>query len=228
MIVYYSNTLNVFPYEIEPLLPAIFKIAGGDSFNFNAIKKCPATKKFCNNTFIVKNFIDYDLNLKEGLVYSKSRDQKFFNDYIVTRSVDDALFSYGYPGHIFFAEKPLLMEVMPPFLHDSEIVSKTMMVPGTYDIGKHFRTVDFAFQFKQKKDSSINFIENDPLFYARFNTEEKIIFKKFYYTSELKQMMENILSLRDGKNIKQLQYWYDMFTKNYKKRVLKSITNNLI
>jgi hypothetical protein len=227
MIVYYTNLPNLFVHDPEPLISSI--LTEKENKHIQLIKMCPALKESCKNIFVFKNIINYDLQWNfTGEFNSFSRDRGFLNDWVYTRSNQDGIVSYCYPGYLFFSEKSLDMEVLPPYLHNCDISKKTLMITGKYNIGKHARRIENAMIFRNRGDK-VEFVENTPQFYVKFHTEEKIQFKKFFMTAELLEISNNILSLRDFLNGKKpLQYWYDIFTLNYRKKFLKIIKQNLL
>jgi hypothetical protein len=225
MIVYYSNALNAQIFEPEPLYNTVFKDYKS-SEEIHAIKKCPSFIQYCKNTFVMKNIVDFEIQRSGNRYMSSSRGKEFFDNWMTIRSPEYGLCGYTFPYYTFLAEDSLEMELLPPFYHDTDLVKKSNMVVGCYDIGKHFRPLETAFQFKNVNDT-IKFNYSEPLFYVRFKTNEKIKFKKFFLTNELKEIW-NVLSLRDIKNIRPLEFWYDLFNSSNRKRVLKLIKQNLI
>lgn len=228
MIVYYSNTTNSFVYEPEPLFQSLFsnlKTNGKDSVQLDQIKKCPSVKEFCNNTFVFKNAIEYDLEWVDGLIKTSSKNQKFFDTNVIVRDANIGLCSYKFPSDIFLAEKPLIGELTPPFLHDCDISKKATMVCGSFDMGRHFRSLECAFIFKNKNDR-IQFRESQPLYYVRFRTDDKIKFQKFIWTEEMQSVWINMIQMREG--VKPLQFWYNIFEKSYRKHFLRLIKQNLV
>ena len=227
MIVYYSNTRNSFVYEPEPLFQSLFsdlKLNGKDSIHLDLIKKCPSVKEFCNNTFVFKNNLNYDLEWIDGFIKTSSKDQDFFNDNVLVRDANIGLCTFKFPADIFLAEKSVMGELSPPFLHDCDINKKAVMVSGSYDMGRHFRSLECAFVFRNKNDK-IWFKESQPLYYVRFRTEEKIKFQKFIWTAEMKSLWNDMIRVREG--LKPLQFWYKMFESSYRKQFMKLIKQNL-
>ena len=135
--------------------------------------------------------------------------------------------SYGHPGINFFSEESLEVSLVAPFMHDVSLTRDGLFIPGRYNIGKHFRAMEAAFIFKQK-NSRVVFERDTPLFYLFFHCKEKIKFKKFFMSPELREIKQTILNMRDNSEIKPLEFWYDINARNYRKTILKLIKNNLM
>lgn len=224
MIVYYSNSINTIVHDPEPLYDSLF-LDYKSCKEIEGVKKCPAFLEYCRNIFVIKNLINYEINWNGDVFSSSIRGPQFFNKWVTVRSPEKGLCSYTFPYFQFFSEESLEIELMPPFFHDVDLVRKATMVPGSYNIGKHFRPLETALQFRNKNDV-IKFNSEEPIFYLKFKTKEKIQFKKFFFTDELKKTWD-LLIIRDNR-IKPLQFWYDLFEGSHKKRVLKLIKQNLI
>jgi hypothetical protein len=157
-------------------------------------------------------------------------DQEFFNKNLKVRNLSTGLFSYVSPNPLFISEgNDLDVSLEFPYFHDNDISRNLYVIPGTYNIGKHFpRTLELAAKFKRPCSVQIN--EGDALYYVRFHTREKIIFKKFILTNELKFLLHDNLSIKGYiKNIKTLQWWYDLASRhNYKKHILREIKKTLL
>ena len=116
---------------------------------------------------------------------------------------------------------------IPPFLMDNFISNNTICIPGKFDIGKWFRSIDIAFYLK---DGHNNFKikENEPLNYIKFDTDKKIIFKQFMMDTNVEKYLIPVLKSKSNRKSKprSLYEYYNMF-KN-KKKIIKEIKNNLI
>lgn len=237
MIVYYTNKLNSFVDDPEPLYKSLTREMGIDQIPDNKentqllmIKKCPSIIEYCKNVFVVRNMINYNLGWDGNSIFTENRDQEFFKNWVLVRNSFEGLVSYLYPCFIFFAETPVLMEVLPPFFHGGDMVNKGIMAPGVYDAGRHFRSIETAFKFRKKNDN-IKIEETEPLYYIKFNTPEKITFKKFLYSDDISKLEHGMMGLREGQwggKVKSMDFWYQLFGKNYRKKILKSIKNNLL
>jgi hypothetical protein len=198
----------------------------------NGIILCPATKDYMQNIFSLKSLFDYNfkLNSNEELdeVFTDQYDQKFFNDHVLVRSRKDRLFSIFQKFIFFTEEKSLLMSGgLFPFLENNNITKQCTIIPGTFNIGKWFRQLEFAFYLKEEYDQFK--IEEDEIFqYIKFETKEKIIFKQFKVTSEIQNFLLDIDKAKEFRKIKirALEEYYSML--KHKKYIINEIKNNLI
>ena len=116
---------------------------------------------------------------------------------------------------------------IPPFLEDNEINKRCLCVPGTFDIGKWFRTTEFAFYFKEN-ENEFKIKEGDKFMYIKFHTDKKINFKQFRSSEKIEQYSKDILNAKKYRipKLRDLNEYYSMM-KN-KKNILEEIKNNLI
>ena len=146
------------------------------------------------------------------------------------RDINTGFFSYTSPRPVFVSEGDDLSITQEfPYFHDNDITRNIYIVPGTYNIGKHLpRSLEMSGKFK--KPGSITINEGDALYYVRFHTKEKIIFKKFIFTEQMRSVIKNNLSIREHtRNRKSLGWWYNFVSRhNLKKYFLNEIKKNLL
>lgn len=228
MTVYYTNLKNIFVEDPAPLFSDFFKsIDDRSCAEVEDLKRCPAVKDYCDNTFILRNPIAYELRWEDNGFFSSMRDQEFFNENVKIRSIPAGFFSYRYPLYFFLSDEPLLMEQLPPFLHDVDLAKKVAFLPGVYDIGKHFRGLDTA-MFARNKSEVISLKEGDPFCYIKFHTDKRIKFKRFMFTSEMNGLVNSILQLRQTGKPKPMEFWYSLFKNSYRKKFLNMAKKNLM
>ena len=193
------------------------------------VELCPSIKDYTRNTFSIKSIYDYSFEIgKDNNVFSAQYDQKFFDRHVLVRSNIDKCFSFS-QNFIFFTEdKSLNMSAgVFPYLEDNNITKACTIIPGKVDIGKWFRPSDFAFYLKSNHN---NFkIEEDEIYqYVKFDTENKIIFKQFRTSENIKQYVSDITNSKNFRKTKnrQIENYYNMF--NHKKHIIKEIKNNLV
>ena len=194
------------------------------------IEMCPSIKEYTKNTFSLKSLYDYNFEIykEKNSVGSKMYDQKFFDKHVFVRSDIDKLFSFT-QGYIFFTEeKSLDMSAgIFPYLEENNITKTCITIPGTIDIGKWFRSTDFAFYLKNNYSKFE--IDQDEIYqYIKFNTDDKIIFKQFVVDEKIKKYLLDITSSKEYRKTKNrpLQEYYAML--KHKKYIIKEIKNNLI
>ena len=226
MIVYYASFDNDFNEQIDSLSSCLFDDLEyfKDIKSKNAYVKCPAFQDYIKNVFVIRSPFDYTLSLdKENeKLHSSNYDQGFFDRYVVAREIKFGIFSLLFARLIFFSEKNIIMEQFTPFFHNS--VGKNVVIPGKFNIGKHFRPVECALHCF--KSGNISIKEKDVLYYLKFDTDEKIVFKKFYMSEKLIKLSCFFNQKRlFTKKILPLKWYYD---NSISKQIIKEIKQNLI
>jgi len=191
---------------------------------------CPSIKNYFNNTFSMSSIYDYNFKIKSenGEVFSNLYDQKFFDEHVLVRSSKDKLFSFSQKYVFFTEEKSLEMSAsIFPYLENNNITKRCILIPGTLDIGKWFRIMDFAFYLKKEYDE-FEILQNEIYQYVKFNTDKKIIFKQFIITEKIEKYLTDIIHAKEFRKIKtrSLNDYYSML--KHKKYIIKEIKNNLI
>ena len=193
---------------------------------------CPATKDYMNNIFSLKSLYKYNFTLgpdeTANTVFTDQYDQNFFDTHVIVRSRKDRLFSFNQKLIFFTEENSLLMSGgLSPFLEDNNITNRCIVIPGTFDIGKWFRILEFAFYLKNNYNEFK--IEEDEIFqYIKFNTDKKIILKQFKISEEIRKYIidfDNSRKFRENK-IRNLKNYYSMV--RYKKSLINLIKKNLL
>lgn len=194
----------------------------------NNIVLCPATRNYMQNIFSIKSIFAYNFKIENNEVVTNKYGQKFFDNHVNVRSKEDKLFSFLQRFCFFTEEKSLLMSAgISPFLEENNITERCMPIPGTFDIAKWFRVIEFAFYLKKDYDE-FKIEENEIFQYIKFHTEEKIIFKQFKITPEIQNFINDIDDAKSSRKIqlRPLEEYYSMM--KHKKYIIKEIKNNLI
>ena len=201
--------------------------------------RCPAFADELTNLYGIKSVYDYDIEVKDDQVNprfdkrNEISDIDFFHKHVMIRSIKHRLFSFS-QGIVFFTDMDtpsLIMSQLSPYMEDNTIAKNAIVVPGQFDIGKYFRTLDFAWHFRDNCER-IKFDRDIITFYLRFHTKEKIKFRRFMWTKELGDLNGMMGSVKQRKEpellSKALQFYYNIFDKhNLKKKMLKIIEDNL-
>ena len=194
----------------------------------NNITLCPATKDYMQNIFSIQSIFSYDFKIKNNEIVTNDYDQKFFNTHVSIRSKEDKLFSFLQRLCFFTEEKSLLMSAgILPFLETNNITERCLVIPGTFNIGKWFRQLEFAFYLKQNYNE-FKIEENEIFQYIKFHTKEKIIFKQFKVTPKIQDFFNDIDDAKSFRKIqlRPLEEYYLMM--KHKKHIIKEIKNNLV
>lgn len=131
---------------------------------------------------------------------------------------------------IYFCEEELIMEIMPPYLHNAETSSYGNVITGEFDISKWFRPVwpEYLLWENVKKFSCK---EGEPSMYIKFQTNKKIVFKEFRSTNIIHSIAQACISLSSvirGRN-EGLEGRYNRFvTRSLKSAVANEIKKNLL
>lgn len=199
-----------------------------DSSIKTSLNMCPGFKDYMNNYFGLQSIYDYQFIIKDGKLFSQDYNEKFFNEAVSIRSLENKVFSFHQSFIFFTEEKSLEMSCgIQPFLEDGNINERCIVVPGMLDIGKWFRAIDFAFILKNNFNE-FKIKEGEIFQYIKFNTNKKIKFKQFGMSAKLDFYTESIASAKDNRRpkIRQMSEYYKIF--NSKKSILEEIKNNLV
>ena len=131
--------------------------------------------------------------------------------------------------YILFSEEPLQAYFTPPMFHKPGYSKYGSVVPAEYDIGQWFRPYNFEVQMWESK-GEFKLVENEPLFYIDFNTNKKIILKRFKMNENLTKLslacINSAQVMGQGKN---LDDKYKKFNDvGMKDLILTDIKKNLI
>lgn len=193
---------------------------------------CHAFKYFCKNLYSLKNPYTVDLIYENGRVFSKNPPKTGYDLAMTSQvkhpSIKNSLTINYCTNWIFFADKPVYLQTMQPWMHKTEASKTSFYVPGAFDISKWFRPIEMACQLFPG-ENTFKSLEGEPLIYANFLTDEPIVLKKFYLTQELIDLSTSCTSLKYFKKFKSLNSLYKIFsTSLLQKKILKEIQNNVI
>ncbi|QOV87786.1 hypothetical protein [Humisphaera borealis] len=214
--------------EPRPLIHDLVPSRGPD--NPHDFFACPAFHLHMANTFVVRSIVDANVGIHlEG--FSALDDKS---------SLTAQLFSYMHPTRkgfrtilfdhrmLFFCAKPLVLATYPAFMHRSEVQTKLHYVPAAYDISKWLRPLQGTFEVSEDT-RSISIREEDPLYYIKFETTEKVRLRRFQMVPELHAITHGCVHYKLFRQRSTLERVYAAFTGSHlDRRVLKLITENLL
>ena len=192
---------------------------------------CPSVKLYLKNMYGLKSIHEYSFEITEPdkAVISNFYDQDFFNNHVNIRSAKDKAFSFNQPFLFFTEESSLELSVgVFPSFENNFIAQNTSLIPGTMDIGKWFRPIDFAFYLKNDQNS-FHIKEGDIFQYIQFHTKEKIVFKQFMINDKLSLFIDSVLKAKNHRvtnKLGNLEEYYNMLKS--KKLIIKEIKDNLV
>ena len=217
--------------EPEPVIKRFYNlgIKNKDVNAFDAINHCPVFNESLKNSYAIKSIYDYSFKIIDNSCFSPDYNQKFYDDHVFVRSIDKKFFSFN-TRYVFFTEEDSLkMDAYQyPVFEESEITKRCMIIPGSFDIGKYFRNLEFAFILKKEFDEFV-VKDEDVLYYLTFNSKEKIKFKQFRLTEDLHKIMKDgrlANSFTKNKKNVSIDLWYNKF--KGKKYILNKIKENLL
>jgi len=133
--------------------------------------------------------------------------------------------SYRYT---FFSEEDVNMTLSSPYFSDSPHMKYGRVTPGSFNISKWFRTVNFEITLWQDTNK-IEFKKGEHLAYVHFDTENDIEFVQFTMTSELHKILRVCGGSSNWAPQELLCTRYDRFNKsNLDKIVLREIKKNIV
>jgi hypothetical protein len=188
---------------------------------------CPAFNDNLKNVYALRSIYSYSFSLSNGNVESKDYDQAFFDRHVIIKSINKRLFSFS-QAFVFFTDAPSLKVTLsePPFLEMNEVTKRTLILPGSMDIGKWFRNTDTMFYLRPEFDE-FTISEGDVYGYIRFHTDQPINFIQFRQSHELNYyLLDSIRAKENKKRSYKMFKYYDMFRS--KELVLKEIHNNIL
>jgi hypothetical protein len=209
-----------------PVLHDFFKERKLDQKNtLTKLGSCPFFNSDMKNTFSIKSIYNYNFFIEDGNVFSDAYDQDFFNEHVVIRSIDEQFFSFLQRFIFFTEEKSLEMEILPAFLEETDFSKNCIVLPAKIDIGKWFRNLELPF-FIKKEFKSFSIKIGEPIYYIKFNTEEKINFIPFRYSEKMKYFQKDSTNILHLKYLKTPKDYYGIFkTKNL---IMKEIKESVL
>lgn len=158
----------------EPFLSFLIRNRGKD----DVFVKCPGFTDYLKQAYVITSPFDIEISFSKGLntpefiqPNAKTNPDLFrcYSTFLINRTLEqpkgsNPLLSLP-PAYTFYSNESVMMEMLPPFMFKS--ASKFLNVPGTYDIGKWIRPIDFTVEINNPEE---NFIikKGEPLFVVRF------------------------------------------------------------
>ena len=165
--------------------------------------KCPAFADIIKNTYIIKSPIDLEIfsNRKEKSMQVGGIIEKL-GRFVINR-MDDVgegcpLAMSLPPAYIFYSNDDVEIETIHAFMEINDNLSNVMLIPGTFNISKWIRSIDFTFEIKDE-NKPVKIKKGDVLFYVRFRTKDqsKVELERVAYTEELKHAAKACFSVKE-------------------------------
>ena len=209
---YFSEWQNV---AVQPPELA-YKSIAADRENSD-ILPCPAIQGYFKNTYLIRSPIDFVLTPKvNAKTFSIDRfDQKFYIEWVIRRPGDFVnpkrpICTLG-PKLVFVADEDVIIESLPAMMHDSETLRNIRVIPGTYNIHRWMRPLDFTFEILDPS-VPLEFKRGDPLFYVRFIDPKgrKVELERIEQTDDIIKTMYGMVVLKNYIPKLGLDKLYDM------------------
>ena len=204
LINFESNIVYIDP---EPAFPYFLKKYPESTFT-----RCPAFSQYLKNTFIICSPYDlqltFDKDKKE--IYTDRFGQEFFiNNLNITPCENDPWVVHLPPRFVLVTEQksPVMVVVLPLMIEENSF----SVVPGTFDITKWIRPIEFAFQVRDL-DKPIQLKRGQPLMMIKFVTEndEPVQLERSILTKEVFQAAYACINVKAVMPNKNLQALYKM------------------
>lgn len=193
---------------------------------FGAYSRCTSALNELKKTYFVNPDFNYDFYFDENNnLRSDMYDQNMF-DNIMQRDAENLFFINSY--FIMFAEKTCTVTQMVPYLHKTSFSrGNCLSVTASLDISKWFRPTHAVYMNDEYTPMQLR--ADEPLYYLKFDTDEKIEFKEFTMNDKLLDYALNCTLFKKYSPRKNLNKLYDVFVnRNYHKKVLKEIKQNIV
>lgn len=224
--VYWSCIEDEWLRAVNPI-PVYNSVIDQGHFSDANVHRCPAFSNSLKNTFCLKSIYDYTFEVKDNSIWSKDYDQNFYDRHVLVRSMKDRVFSFQQYFTFFTEEDSLLMTGnLQPFLELNDINDRCLVIPGTFDIGKWFRNIEFSFHLKSNF-SEFKITEGETYSYVKFHTEEKVNLIQYRHSEKLASILREQMYVRNNTpRLRNLVAYYKMF--KTKKIILEEIKKNIV
>lgn len=181
------------------------------------ILPCPAIQGYFKNTYLIRSPIDFVLtpNVNAKTFGIDRFDQKFYIEWVIRRPNDfinpkRPICTLG-PKLVFVADEDVIIESLPAMMHDSETLRNIRVIPGTYNIHRWMRPLDFTFEILDPS-KPLEFKRGDPLFYVRFidTKGRKVELERIEQTDDIIKTMYGMVVLKNYIPKLGLDKLYDM------------------
>ena len=199
--------------------------------------RCPATSSLLKNTFSVRAPVDTHVSLNfdsrriKQIGENASNEHSYkikFNFLHQPTLLNHNLINYVHPIVFFSEEDTMVATLTPPYFERVSSYQFGTIVPGRFDVAKWFRPMNMEFQLWPGVDT-LNVPAGEALCYLHFDTEKKIVLKRFVTNNEIEKLIGSFVNVSPFRKFARLSDRYRMFEESQsKQRVLKVIKKQLI
>lgn len=201
-----------YPYYQDPekLLSYVNNFRNNDN-STDTWYKCRGFMETARNTFVLRSPFGVDakvdapyirsLNTEYNVEQFDAKNPSMSNSHTVNFSVN----------WIFWSEEDLSITTISPYVEPLKF--NGFYVPGSFNINKWFRPVEGAFQLFPGEDR-FAVDPGDPIIYIKFNTDKKVILKRFKMNDALHESVYKCTTHKIDNPWQNLPTLYSLFTKN--------------
>lgn len=198
--------------------------------------RCPAVSNKMKRTFVFRSVTDTHVKVfgKEHIEYWVANEDDQRRHQTVTEILHEPtmrnrwLVNYLHPIVFFTPEDSLIASMTPPYFEQTESQKYGAIVPGEFDIGKWFRPMNFEFQLWEGVDE-LRVASGDALGYVQFNTDKKVVLKKFNLNNQLNKITGSLIHVSPFRRFMRLSERYKMFEQSkLKHQILREIRQELM
>ena len=188
---------------------------------------CKAASNLFANTYVVKH--PQDIKAKFSNLENPTQESSDARFIVRAPSVVDAhTVTLDTSSWIFFCEEDLQVTMYPPFMHKTADRDYGYIPAGKFNVARWFRPLNLTYQL-WNGITEIEVKKGDPAMYIQFDTDKKVILKRFNLSFELYRMGVECSELKRSLPRMHLEMLYNLFTKSSRNRkTLQLIKNNLL
>lgn len=163
-------------------------------------KKCPGYIDYLKNAYEIRAISDIIFEIDETRKITNIIAPDWIKSRIDFRSAPNSethiLVSLGL-FTLFYSDRPVFIEQLPPFLSLTPRSGNFTVVPGTFDISKWIRPVELAIEINGSA-RRVEIKAGDPLCYIRFCTEDRstVVLERVSVNQDLDELAGMCLAVK--------------------------------
>jgi len=192
------------------------------------VLQCPAHKFSKSNMFSIQFPFDMKVYIKEngqiepGMPFSSLWQTNENNKDKIRMSLQFRL------QYIFFTEKNMELEILPPYLHKTEVSQYGHVASGKFNISKWFRAISIEYLL-WPNTNMLSCLSSDVAMYLKFYSSIPVILKEFIPNEFIRQCANASASAMKITPKKSLDFRYSQFENSgLTSSIVKNIKGNLI
>lgn len=212
----------------EPPKPLLTVLPPGDTANpKGSYRLCSGAQSIFKNTYVLTHPLTSSVSVEGPVDKPTIKDSSGPWSAVSPALKNRYRVEYDY-SWAFFCEESVLMQVTPPYMHNTSDKEGGMISSGSMDISRWFRHINLTYILWEGKDT-LTVTEGDPAIYLQFFTDKKIVLKQFECTPEVLSMARQVVNSSSFSHLEPLKDRYLRFTRsNRHKRLLNLIKQNTL